>query len=182
MDRRDRRQLRAAGAAGERRRARMPGFLASEEEDSEDEGQLLGRRRVRRLYDEPYGEDDAGFDEVCATDFSSFQGSTDPECADEQEMPIEQLSDIRADSLAQWIEEPRTRKTIMREFKNFLLTYTDDNNESVYGSRITQLGQRASCSSVTERARSSGTQELTVHDARARVQSTRSRSRCRSCT
>ncbi|GAA5836759.1 hypothetical protein JCM9279_007653 [Rhodotorula babjevae] len=120
MDRRDRRQLRAAGAAGERRRARMPGFLASEEEDSEDEGQLLGRRRVRRLYDEPYGDDDAGFDE---------------------EMPIEQLSDIRADSLAQWIEEPRTRKTIMREFKNFLLTYTDDNNESVYGSRITQLGQ-----------------------------------------
>lgn len=59
-------------------------------------------------------------------------------------MPIEQLSDIRADSLAQWIDETRTRRTIMREFKNFLLTYTDDNNESVYGSRITQLGQRAS--------------------------------------
>lgn len=72
MDRRDRRQLRAAGAAGERRRARMPGFLASEEEDSEDEGQLLGRRRVRRLYDEPYGDDDAGFDEVRpASSFSS---------------------------------------------------------------------------------------------------------------
>lgn len=57
-------------------------------------------------------------------------------------MPIEQLSDIRADSLAQWIDEPRTRRTIMREFKNFLLTYIDENNESVYGSRITQLGQR----------------------------------------
>lgn len=56
-------------------------------------------------------------------------------------MPIEQLSDIRADSLAQWIEDPRTRKTIMREFKNFLLTYTDENNESTYGSRINQLGQ-----------------------------------------
>ncbi|BGP19488.1 hypothetical protein JCM10213_006308 [Rhodosporidiobolus nylandii] len=120
MDRRDRRQARQAGAAGDRRKARIPGFLASEEEDSEDEGQLLGRRRARRMYDEPFGEDDAGYDE---------------------EMPIEQLSDIRADSLAQWIEEPRTRKTIMREFKAFLLTYTDDNNESVYGSRITQLGQ-----------------------------------------
>ncbi|GAA5984728.1 hypothetical protein JCM10908_003476 [Rhodotorula pacifica] len=120
MDRRDRRVARAAGAAGDRRKARMPKFLASDEEDSEDEGQLLGRRRVRRLYDEPYGDDDAGYDE---------------------EMPIEQLSDIRADSLAQWIDEPRTRRTIMREFKNFLLTYTDDNNESVYGSRITQLGQ-----------------------------------------
>lgn len=51
MDRRDRRVARAAGAAGDRRKARMPKFLASDEEDSEDEGQLLGRRRVRRLYD-----------------------------------------------------------------------------------------------------------------------------------
>lgn len=64
MDRRDRRVARAAGAAGDRRKARMPKFLASDEEDSEDEGQLLGRRRVRRLYDEPYGDDDAGYDEV----------------------------------------------------------------------------------------------------------------------
>jgi DNA replication licensing factor MCM2 len=64
MERRDRRAARAAGGAGERRKARMPGFLASEEEDSEDEGQLLGRRRVRRMYDEPFGDDDAGFDEV----------------------------------------------------------------------------------------------------------------------
>lgn len=64
MDRRDRRVARATGAAGDRRKARMPKFLASDEEDSEDEGQLLGRRRVRRMYDEPYGDDDAGFDEV----------------------------------------------------------------------------------------------------------------------
>ncbi|GAA5930534.1 hypothetical protein JCM1841_003160 [Sporobolomyces salmonicolor] len=120
MDRRDRRTARAAGAAGERRKARMPAFLASDEEDSEDEGGLLGRRRQRRNYDEPMGDDEAGFDE---------------------EMPIEQLSDIRADSLAQWIEDPRTKRTIMREFKNFLLTYTDENNESTYGSRINQLGQ-----------------------------------------
>ncbi|BGP10848.1 MCM DNA helicase complex subunit [Rhodotorula toruloides] len=120
MERRDRRAARAAGAAGERRKARMPGFLASDEEDSEDEGQLLGRRRVRRMYDEPFGDDDAGYDE---------------------EMPLEQLGDVRADSLSQWIEEPRTRRTIAREFRNFLLTCTDENNESVYGSRITQLGQ-----------------------------------------
>lgn len=66
MERRDRRAARAAGAAGERRKARMPGFLASDEEDSEDEGQLLGRRRVRRMYDEPFGDDDAGYDEVSA--------------------------------------------------------------------------------------------------------------------
>ncbi|GAA6060459.1 hypothetical protein JCM10212_000887 [Sporobolomyces blumeae] len=120
MDRRDRRAARAAGGVGERRKARIPQFLASDEEDSEDEGGLLGRRRQRRNYDEPMGDDEAPFDE---------------------EMPIEQLSDIRADSLAQWIDDPRTKRTIMREFKNFLLTYTDEDNESTYGSRINQLGQ-----------------------------------------
>jgi len=64
MDRRDRRALRAAGAAGERRKARVPQFLASDEEDSEDEGGLLGRRRQRRNYDEPMGDDEMGFDDV----------------------------------------------------------------------------------------------------------------------
>jgi len=64
MDRRDRRANRAAGAAGERRKARIPQFLASDEEDSEDEGGLLGRRRQRRNYDEPMGDDEAGFDDV----------------------------------------------------------------------------------------------------------------------
>lgn len=143
MDRRDRRAARAAGAVGERRKARVPQFLASDEEDSEDEGGLLGRRRQRRNYDEPMGDDEAGFDDV-----RTFLELCGRSCANahlyvtSQEMPIEQLSDIRADSLAQWIEDPRTKKTIMREFKNFLLTYTDENNESTYGSRINQLGQR----------------------------------------
>lgn len=58
-----------------------------------------------------------------------------------QEMPIEQLSDIRADSIAQWIEDPRARRTIMREFKSFLMTYTDADGVSIYGQRIRQLGE-----------------------------------------
>lgn len=58
-------------------------------------------------------------------------------------MPIEQLSDIKADSIAQWIEQPRTRRTIMREFRNFLLTYTDADRNSIYGPRIRQLGESA---------------------------------------
>lgn len=36
----------------------MPAFLASDDEDSEDEGRLLGQRRVRRNYDEPAADDD----------------------------------------------------------------------------------------------------------------------------
>lgn len=64
MAARDRRAARdQTGAGGERRRARMPAFLASEEEDSEDEGRLLGQRRVRRAYDEP-AADDEGAEEV----------------------------------------------------------------------------------------------------------------------
>lgn len=63
-------------------------------------------------------------------------------------MPIEQLSDIRADSIALWIEDPRANKAIRKEFKNFLLTHTDGNGISMYGPRIEHLGQgelKASC-------------------------------------
>ena len=63
MAARDRRAARGQTGAGERRKARMPAFLASEEEDSEDEGQLFDRRRVRRAYDEP-PDDDEGAEEV----------------------------------------------------------------------------------------------------------------------
>lgn len=54
---------------------------------------------------------------------------------------MEQLSDIRADSIAEWIEDPRAKRTIMREFKNFLMTYTDEKGVSVYGQRVRQLGE-----------------------------------------
>jgi len=113
MSVRDRRERRGAGAVQDRRKARMPAFLASDEEDSEDEGRLLGTTRVRREQDDT---------------------------ADE-EMPLEQLSDIRADSVAQWIEDPRARRTIMREFRSFLMTYTDHEGVSIYGQRIKQLGE-----------------------------------------
>lgn len=56
-------------------------------------------------------------------------------------MPIEQLSDIKADSIAAWIQDKRAEKTIEREFKNFLMTYTDENGVSVYGQRVRHLGE-----------------------------------------
>lgn len=60
-------------------------------------------------------------------------------------MPIEQLSDIRADSIAEWITDRRAANTIKKEFKEFLLTYTDVEGVSVYGQRVRQLGERESC-------------------------------------
>ncbi|KAK4057384.1 MCM DNA helicase complex subunit [Microbotryomycetes sp. JL221] len=118
MNARDRRAARAQ-PGGVRKQARMPAFLASDDEDSEDEGRLLGQRRVRRNYDEPLIEEE---------DF-------------EEEMPMEQLADIKADSMAEWIQDPRTRRTIRREFKSFLMTYTDAEGVSIYGQRIRALGE-----------------------------------------
>lgn len=123
----------------------MPAFLASEEEDSEDEGQLLGKRRVRRNYDEPMGDDEAGYEEVRLR-FCAFNTSSLTRSSMAQEMPLEQLADIRADSLAQWIEDPRAKRTIMREFKSFLMTYTDADGVSIYGQRIRALGEGESTS------------------------------------
>lgn len=129
----------------------MPAFLASDEEDSEDEGRLLGARRVRRNYDEPMGDDEDAYGGV-RFPFSDLRVSLSwapLTCgafflSSEQEMPLEQLSDIRADSIAQWIEDPRAKRTIMREFKSFLMTYTDVAGVSIYGQRIRQLGESTS--------------------------------------
>lgn len=63
MKRRDRRAARGL-PAGDGKKKRMPAFLESEEEDSEDEARLLGRRRARRGYDEIEGDDEGGFEEV----------------------------------------------------------------------------------------------------------------------
>ena len=61
MDRRDKRE---DGAAGVRRRNRAPQFLQEMSEDEDENANLLGRRRRRRMYDEVQGEDDP-YDEVC---------------------------------------------------------------------------------------------------------------------
>jgi DNA replication licensing factor MCM2 len=38
-----------------------------------------------------------------------------------QELPLEQLSDIKANSIKDWIETDAVRRTIMREFRIFLV-------------------------------------------------------------
>ncbi len=114
MRRRDQRERAERGL-----RSRAPDFLLSDEEEGSRDGDVLRRRR-RRHYDEAV--DDALPDE-------------------EQELPLDQLADVKTDSVASWIATPNVRRTIMREFRNFLVTYVDEHGESVYGQRIKTLGE-----------------------------------------
>lgn len=58
-----------------------------------------------------------------------------------QEIPLEQLSDIKAKSIVEWIANDLVRRSIIKHFRLFLTTYTDDRGDSVYGQRIRSLGE-----------------------------------------
>ena len=55
---------------------------------------------------------------------------------------MEQLSDIKAKSIVEWIVHDRVRRAIVRHFRHFLMAYVDDHGASVYGQRIRHLGER----------------------------------------
>ncbi|CAO1635777.1 unnamed protein product [Parajaminaea phylloscopi] len=114
MNRRDR----AEGKGRYGRQSRAPDFLQSDDDLSSDDGTT--RRRRRRHYDEQADDDDG-------------------EGADE--LPLEQLGDVKAESIAAWVATESVRKTVVREFRNFLVTYVDENGISVYGQRIKTLGE-----------------------------------------
>ncbi|KAG1829133.1 MCM-domain-containing protein [Suillus variegatus] len=126
MNRRDR--LERTGKQGTRaaNRGRAPQFLEDDDMDDEDAlGDDLGvarmKRRTRRQYDERRDVDDVdGIDD---------------------EIPLEQLSDIKAKSIVEWIANDRVRRSIVKHFRQFLMTYVDENGASVYGQRIRNLGE-----------------------------------------
>ncbi|KAF7984233.1 hypothetical protein HWV62_16046 [Athelia sp. TMB] len=126
MAQRDRRERRG-GKRGTRAaaRSRMPEFLQSDEEDEDIDMDGLGvakmKTRTRRQYDERRDVDD--LDGV------------------EDEIPLEQLSDIKAKSIVEWIANDRVRRSIIRHFRQFLMTYVDEHGASVYGQRIRNLGE-----------------------------------------
>ncbi|KAI0093138.1 MCM-domain-containing protein [Irpex rosettiformis] len=127
MERRDRRERRGGQGGRAARRTRYPGFLESDDMEDEDmAGGLLSqmKRRTRRQYDERRDMDD--MDGV------------------EDEIPLEQLSDIKAKSIVEWIANERVRRSIIRHFRQFLMTYVDENGLSVYGQRIRSLGENNS--------------------------------------
>ncbi|KAI6026128.1 MCM-domain-containing protein [Pisolithus microcarpus] len=96
MDRRDR--LERSGVRGARAaaRSRAPQFLQSDDIDDEDIldgglGVARMKRRTRRQYDE-------------RRDLDDMDGMDD-------EIPLEQLSDIKAKSIAEWIANDRVRRS-----------------------------------------------------------------------
>jgi DNA replication licensing factor MCM2 len=69
----------------------------------------------------------------------------------EKEVPLEQLSDIKAKSIVEWIAIDRVRRSIVKHFRQFLMTYVDDHGASVYGQRIRNLGESTSSLSLIKR-------------------------------
>ena len=67
---------------------------------------------------------------------------------------MEHLGDIKANSIAEWVTMPAVQRAIQRHFKHFLMTWVDENGQSVYGQRIKQLGEgmssRPICGLITE--------------------------------
>ena len=61
--------------------------------------------------------------------------------ADVQEMSLEHLGDVKAGSIAEWVNIESVRRAVQKHFRSFLMTYVDDNGQSVYGQRIKHLGE-----------------------------------------
>ncbi|RCI12812.1 hypothetical protein L249_0544 [Ophiocordyceps polyrhachis-furcata BCC 54312] len=109
------------------RRQRIPAAFLPGDDDDDDEGEddldpSAQPRRRRHHYDEDV--DDA----------------MDGDIMDE-ELSLEALGDVKASNLTEWLALSPVQKTIKREFKAFLTSYTDANGESVYGNRIRTLGE-----------------------------------------
>jgi DNA replication licensing factor MCM2 len=143
MEKRDR--IARAGKRGQRAaaRSRAPDFLQSDDDDDlglGDGGLLSGmKRRARRDYDERRDIDDMeGIEDVRMTWlFFCFVRAL----VVSQEIPAEQLGDIKAKSIVEWIANDRVRNGIIRHFRQFLMTYVDEHGASVYGQRIRNLGE-----------------------------------------
>ncbi|KAG2730841.1 hypothetical protein G9P44_005990 [Scheffersomyces stipitis] len=109
--------------------SRQQAFLEDDEDNEMDqELDMLGlpiQRRRRRQYDD---DADEMLDDVEIDPFN-------------EELSLESLTDIKAPSITEWILQPAVSRSIAREFKSFLLEYTDDKGRSVYGARIRTLGE-----------------------------------------
>ncbi|PVU86321.1 hypothetical protein BB560_006758 [Smittium megazygosporum] len=60
---------------------------------------------------------------------------------EEKALTLDDLKDMKGNSVSAWISEAGPRQAISREFRNFLLTYVDEKGNSVYGERIRKLGE-----------------------------------------
>ncbi|CCC68647.1 hypothetical protein NCAS_0B05630 [Naumovozyma castellii] len=91
-------------------------------------GLPIQRRRRRRQYEDLEHSDD---DLLSDMDIDPLR----------EELTLESLSNVKANSYSEWITQPNVARTIARELKSFLLEYTDETGRSVYGARIRTLGE-----------------------------------------
>jgi DNA replication licensing factor MCM2 len=98
-------------------------FMSDDEDDQPDLFQQQQRtRRGTRVYDEDRDDDD----------MDNLMGEA---------LSLEQLGDIKAASIADWLSVPNVYRSVAIHFKNFLLEYTDGNLASVYSARFRTLGE-----------------------------------------
>lgn len=108
------------------RRRRMPAAFLQDDDDLEMDLSRQPRRR-RHHYDEE---------------------REDIDMADEgmEELSLEELADVKAANITDWVTQPQVLRSIYREFKAFLTEFIDPSGQSVYGNRIKTLGEVNSAS------------------------------------
>ncbi|KAJ5572463.1 hypothetical protein VI817_007253 [Penicillium citrinum] len=108
------------------RRRRMPAAFLQDDDDLDMDLSRQPRRR-RHHYDEE---------------------REDIDMADEgmEELSLEELADVKAANITDWVTQPHVLRSIYREFKAFLTEFIDPSGQSVYGNRIKTLGEVNSAS------------------------------------
>lgn len=54
---------------------------------------------------------------------------------------IENLEDMKGMSVVVWVQQPNVRAEIKNRFKNFLRTFIDEHDKSVYAERVVQMAR-----------------------------------------
>ncbi|KAI9934354.1 hypothetical protein ASPWEDRAFT_130191 [Aspergillus wentii DTO 134E9] len=109
------------------RRRRMPAAFLQDEDDDGNVDLTRQPRRRRHHYDEDREDVEMGDDAM-------------------EELSMEELTDVKASNITDWILQPQVLRTIYREFKAFLTEFTDSAGSSVYGNKIKTLGEVNSAS------------------------------------
>ncbi|KAI9019345.1 MCM2/3/5 family-domain-containing protein [Phycomyces nitens] len=114
-------EMRRRDAAIQQRQGRMANAFLDPMEDETDTMAMPTRQRRRHMHD-------AQNDEL--------------ENMGAAEMTLDDLRTIKNATVSDWITQEAPRRTIKREFRDFLQTYVDEHGTSVYGERIKDMGER----------------------------------------
>jgi DNA replication licensing factor MCM2 len=101
-------------------RQRMPTIFI---EDEQDDDMDLAAQPLRRRHE---------YDEVQDEEMDNVM---------DEQLSLEQLGDIKAANVADWLSNLNVYRSVAMHFRNFLLEYTDEHGSSVYGARIKTLGE-----------------------------------------